>query len=369
MIRRSLAALLLLVVLVLSQGLGLAYTEAYRFDRTWGTQGSGHGQFLGPTGLCVDGTRLYVADKGNNRVQTFSLTGTYLRTTPAGTLDYPWAVAVGPDHSVYVSEVGNNRIHKFSPTLADLGQAGELGTNPDQFNWPQGIAWDPLHARLAVTDRFNNRVSLWTEALSFISVVTPTGERALRDPASIAYDSAGNYYIADTSNNRIEMYNSGGSYTGTLTAGFSYPYAVAVCPDNAVVVADYFNSRIVKMTTTGTVLAVYGSYGTGGPNSFQFPGGVAADASGRLYVADTDNHRIVRLRPDARPTLPATIAIRPKLPVDSNNITATAGGSVDADDDPITYRYQWYYKNAVSDTWTASPYRKRALPASATSSP
>ena len=66
---------------------------------------------------------------------------------------------------------------------------------------------------------------------------------------------------------------------------------VAVDSSGNVYVADTNNNRIQKFDSSGTFITKWGSSGTG-DGQFEYPTGIAVDSSGNVYVADTDNHRI-----------------------------------------------------------------------------
>ena len=134
-------------------------------------------------------------------------------------------------------------------------------------------------------------------------------------PAGLAFDAAGNLYVADSNNHRIRKVTSGGGYVTTLAgsgapafadgqgtnAKFFSPFSVAVDGNGNVYVADIDNVRIRKITSAGLVSTLAGSgvrtfadgFGTGA--SFNNPSGVAVDQSGNVYVADSDNHRIRKI--------------------------------------------------------------------------
>lgn len=360
--KRPLEIMLVVVVVIVAQSLAFGYGQAYRFDRMWGTDGAGNGQLGFPAGLCVDGTNLYVADTNNHRVQCFSLTGTYLSKSGGDFLPNPFAVAVDPDHNVYVTDMSTNQIEKFSATWTHLDEGGGTGTNNWEFRGLNGIAYDRIDNLLALADSGNNRMAWWTLGVYSYYTLEYRGARTLNTPRGIAYDSAGNYYIADTGNNRVERYTALTAYSCTIS-GLSSPYAVAVGSDNCPIIVDTGNSRIVKTNTRGTILAVYGSFGSG-TGQFRFPRGVAVDAAGNVYVSDTGNNRIVRLKPDRAPTPPASLYIT-RGPTTLSNLTAKATGATDADGDPISYQYRWYRKGGVELTWVLTSYGGSVLPGTA----
>jgi sugar lactone lactonase YvrE len=141
-----------------------------------------------------------------------------------------------------------------------------------------------------------------------------TGSGALFDqPAGLAVDSSGNIFVADKDNDVIRMITSAGVVTTVAgTAGssgttddtgaaarFNLPTGVAVASGGVIYVADSGNDVIRKIASGGVVTTLAGATstpgyvdGTGTAAEFSSPNGVALDASGNLYVADTGNNAI-----------------------------------------------------------------------------
>ncbi len=134
----------------------------------------------------------------------------------------------------------------------------------------------------------------------------------------VAVDSAGNVYVADTSNCTIRMVTPAGVVTtlaGSVgacesadgagsAARFNNPFGVAVDSGGNVYVGDKYNDTIRKVTPAGVVTTLAGSAGlsgssdgTGSTARFWGPSGVALDSAGDLYVADTDNCTIRKVTP------------------------------------------------------------------------
>mgnify|MGYP005992299741 FL=1 len=138
-------------------------------------------------------------------------------------------------------------------------------------------------------------------------------------PYGVAVDNSGNIYVADLQNNNIRKitpagvvstlagaasYNStGGSSNGTGTAArFNFPYGLDVDNSGNVYVADGNNSQIRKITPAGVVTTFAGSThgfadGQGTAAKFASPQGVSIDASGNVFVADTNGFKIRKITP------------------------------------------------------------------------
>lgn len=134
-----------------------------------------------------------------------------------------------------------------------------------------------------------------------------SGAGQVDSPRGVAFDADGNLYVADRLNNRVQKVTpdgttttvAGNGGTGTELDELDDPLGVAVGPDGSLYVADTGNDRVVKIaaaTTDGTGVIVAGNGGTGTElDELQRPSGVAVDSSGNIYVADTDNARVVKI--------------------------------------------------------------------------
>jgi len=139
-------------------------------------------------------------------------------------------------------------------------------------------------------------------------------------PHGVAVDSSGTIYIADTNNYRIRAVEPGGVITtvaGTVTAGYSgdggaaisaelnAPYGVAVDSSGTIFITDTYNNKIRAVEPGGVITTVAGdgTAGYGGDGGaataakLNFPGGVAFDSSGIIYIADAVNNRIRAIAP------------------------------------------------------------------------
>jgi hypothetical protein len=169
----------------------------------------------------------------------------------------------------------------------------------------------------------------------------------LRSPDGVAVDTAGNVYIADSSDSRIRKvdamtgvittiagtgtYGYAGDGGPATSAQLSYPRGVAVDTAGNIYIADQGDSRIRKITVSSGVITTIAGTGAAGYNGdggqatnaqLNRPSGVAVDAFGNVYIADLDNDRVRKV--DAITGLITTIAGTGTDGYNGDNITATA---------------------------------------------
>ncbi|MGA2455744.1 MAG: SMP-30/gluconolactonase/LRE family protein [Solirubrobacteraceae bacterium] len=295
------------------------------YTGTFGTAGSGNGQFNHPESVAVDSSgNLWVSDYGNSRIEKFSSSGTFLQaygSAGSGVDEFSnaWDVAVNQGtNNVYVADTGNNRVEELSSAgefVAAIGwgvsdgkaelevcksgcKAGIAGSGNGEFNGPVALAIDST-GDIWVLDSGNNRVEELSSAGAYMTQFGSkgTGNGQLTEPTGIALDE-GEIYVVDYGNDRVEEFSPSGGYLaqfGSKGSGerqFSYPVSIAVNSTSGdLYVSDAGNSRIEEFTPAGKFLTEFGSYGSG-KGQLNTPTGLAVNASGEVYIADQDNARI-----------------------------------------------------------------------------
>ena len=297
------------------------------------TQGSADGtgaaaQFNSPAGVACDGSgNVHVADTNNGRIRRI-VAATGVVSTLAGGFSSPNGVAYDGDGNMYVADTNGNRIRRIEAvtgvvsTFAGTGTAGlNNGTGAAaQFNHPTGVACDG-YGNVYVADQGNNCIRFIELGTGQVKTVAGSTQgyadgadtaAQFNGPTGVACDGRGNVYVADLGNHRIRRIVEATGVVSTLAgstrgyaegtgaaAQFNRPAGVACDGNGNVYVADRANHRIRRIVAaTGVVTTLAGSSTKGFANGtdtaaqFNRPAGVASDASGNLYVADTFNNRI-----------------------------------------------------------------------------
>jgi sugar lactone lactonase YvrE len=251
-------------------------------------------------------------------------------------LDGVWALAVDGSGDLYIADSSNSRVRQLSTngiisTLAGGGDVGGGGpAAAARLNTPNSLAFD-ASGNAYVSDRSDCRVRKITPA-AVISTIAGSGATGfagdggpataakLDNPKGITTDASGSLYVADTGNHRIRQVTSTGgirTIVGAGSCGFSgdygpapgaelcYPSDVKLGPDGMLYIADTNNHRVRRTTPGGVIVTVVGNgiAGSGGDGgaapaaNLHFPQGIAFDAAGNLYIADTNNYRIRRVAP------------------------------------------------------------------------
>jgi sugar lactone lactonase YvrE len=345
-----------------------------------------------------------------------------------GELDFPEGVATDAVGNVYVADAFNNRLQKFDPSgnflltwgknvnifggtgfetcnAASICRSGQTGGLGGELNLPWGVA--TVGGSISIADDSNNRIQKFDSSGNFLrawgkDVVSGNAEAGFETctaaasckpggtgglggefigPRGAVIDGAGNLYVADTGNNRIQKFGPSGNFlrtwggdvvsgnaetgfeicntaascktgvSGTLGGAFDNPNGVATGGAEDVYVADFSNNRIQKFDSAGNFLLAWGkdvlaSGGTGFEicttrtsckagtagglgGELNGPLGAATDAAGNLYVVDAGNHRIQVFGDveNVKPTVTINQAAGQTDPTNASPITFTVSFS------------------------------------------
>ncbi|MDN7013664.1 DUF3821 domain-containing protein [Methanoculleus sp. FWC-SCC3] len=263
----------------------------YELVATWGSLGADDGRFNNPTGIAVDGEgNVYVADTGNDRIQKFDNTGAFLlkwgtRGSGDGEFYSPRNIALDADGMVYV--VDGSRIQVFAGNGTFIKKWGSYGSGEEQLQSPRSIAFDTDGNAYVIAGggikKFGSDGNFLT---AWGALGTYDGE--FNNPTDVAVDGAGNVYVADCYNNRIQKFDGTGTFLlkwGTEGSGdgqFRYPEGLTTDTDGNVYVTQW-NRPIQKFDSSGNLLAI-------STDPFYVCNGIAVDADGTVYVANSDDH-------------------------------------------------------------------------------
>lgn len=173
---------------------------------------------------------------------------------------------------------------------------GGYGSAGGQFIYPADVAVNPSSGQVYVADSGNDRIQRFDSNGTFLGAWGSRGslDGQFYGPQGVAVNpSSGDVYVADWNNDRIQRFTATGDFLGAWgTEGsdngeFHGPFAVAINPSTgAVYVADSGNSRIQWFSSTGSYLGTLGGPGQG-EGEFDYPRAIAVNpSSGDIYVAD-----------------------------------------------------------------------------------
>jgi uncharacterized protein (TIGR03437 family) len=311
-------------------------------------------------GLTVDNNgNVYFSDTGNARIRKIAVDGTI--TTVAGnggfgysgdggpatsaSLNNPRAVAVDAAGNLFIGDSLNYVIRKVDTTgiITTIAGNGNLGFSGDgmaasaaQISSVGGLAFDPA-GNLFFADTFNRRIrkiavdgTISTVAGTGVAGFSGDGGPALNatmyQPNSVALDTAGNIYVADSLNHAIRKISTAGIMSTLIGKGFGIfgfsgdggpavngmlqdPQGAIADQAGNVYITDEDNNRIRVIAPTGIITTITGDgtknfAGDGGPSlnaEIFLPEGIALGPNGTIYFVDSGNKRIRALIPTAKP--------------------------------------------------------------------
>jgi len=256
----------------------------------------------------------------------------------------PFGLEIGPDGALYIAEVENHRVRRLDlqkGMLSTIAGSGKKGYEADGLikaretaaNEPYEIRFDPA-GNLLVVEMQNHVVRRVYRSTNVIATIAGSGQpgfsgdgghpisATLRQPHSIAIDGDKHLYIADIGNHRIRRVDLQSSKIETIAGNgqaqlpmwdqpalgqpLKGPRALAISGQTLWIALREGNLLCKLDLTTGKIHAVAGSGAKGFSDgekakpltaTFNGPKGIALDAKGRVYIADTENHAIRRYDP------------------------------------------------------------------------
>jgi DNA-binding beta-propeller fold protein YncE len=213
------------------------------------------GQFSGPLGIDVGQEgKIYIADKGNKRIQIFDARGEYLHSFPVKnkkTLVAPIDVKVSRNgEEIYVSGNTNHKVMVFTGEGQALREWGGSGLNPGEFRYPGTIA-RLQDDRIAVVDILNTRIQVFEPSGSFSVQVGEWGilQGQLFRPKGVAVDNKNDIFVSDSYTNLVQVFMETGVFKHVLkpigmSDALETPVGMTIGEDNRLYVTEMLKNRV-----------------------------------------------------------------------------------------------------------------------------
>ena len=254
-----------------------------------------------------------------------------------GRFVWPACGATDSQGRFFISDEKLNRVTAYDPDGNYLFHWGKGGSGDGELDTPSGLAFD-TQDNIYVADTYNNRVQKFTADGKFLLSISSESERGVSLPWGLACDTEDNVYVADFGNDAIKKYSSDGQFlaafgsSGRGEGQFTRPASVAVDEEGYIYVADWGNERVQVLDADGNFVQLLRGEATisewaanflsinreeaaarstadlnmeidyfiDDPHEesshiekyFWCPVSVKLDSQGRLYVTETNRHRI-----------------------------------------------------------------------------
>ena len=263
----------------------------------FGSQGDGDGQYIWPAGIALDSEgRVYASDEYTHRITVSDSSGAFLSKwgehgADEGQLDEPSGIAFDADDNLYVVDHQNNRVQKFTSDGQFLLSFGSEGDGDGQLNLPWGVTVD-AKGDVYVADWRNDRVQKFAPSGEFLAKygTSGRGDGEFHRPASVAVDGDGYMYVADWGNERVQVLDPEGGFVMNLRGEAT----------DSVWAKDFLriNLEEAEARAKSDLESDMGPFDDPYEESshiekyFWAPCSVTLDSEGRLYVTESNRHRI-----------------------------------------------------------------------------
>jgi RHS repeat-associated protein len=264
------------------------------YTSSFGSFGSGSGQLLEPSDLATDASgNVWVADTENARLEEWNAKGELLRTigsygTGNGQFEGLYGVTVDSLGNVWTSECGNDRIDEFSSEGAFEHTYGSAGSGNGQFDCPEGLVVDSK-GNVYVADRGNHRVEELNSEGKYVRSISKSEEK--EGPFDVKLDASGDLWVSYAWESKIGEFSPEGTLMrlwgteGTAPGDMEDAYRLKIGPEGNIWVAEWGNNRVQVFNQNGEYLFGFGSYGSG-EGQFFHARGISISGS-NVYVLDS----------------------------------------------------------------------------------
>ncbi len=261
--------------------------------------------------LLLENPARAAVDAAGNVLLTDPKAGKVVVVSPSGAvvgfkggLLSPTAVAVTGAGTILLCEQGAGRVSLFDPAWNAVGALGALGAGNGEFQNPTAVAVDPNMAfgKIYVTDGSANVVKVFLPSgqydFSFGSQGTGAGQFDF--PAAVWVSFAGEVFVGDQNNDRVEVFDRSGAFlrcfarSGGMLGPTKKGTIQALTGDSSgrLYIADAFQGQVQVFDFFGAKLANIGAFGNGPAGQLLTPMGLAIDPNNRLFVTSYNTSRV-----------------------------------------------------------------------------
>ncbi len=295
---------------------------SYALLAKWGREGKGEAEFIVPAAIAIDPSGyFYIVDPDAHRVQKFDRDFNFVTQWGGlgggeGKFDYPRGVEVDSEGNIYVVDSGNHCVQKFNTKGEFITQWGKEGSDDGEFYYPYGIGIDH-EGNIWIVDSGNHRLQRFDKQGKFLARFGKNGnlDGMLLYPRGVTVDASGNLYVTDSGNHRIQKFDGEGRFLkkwgrkataadeiGYLNVKpkklskpddgeFILPWGITRDSQGKIYVADSNNHRIQIFDGDGNFITKFGLKGSS-DGEFDTPYAVLIDPTGQVYVLDSGNTRV-----------------------------------------------------------------------------
>jgi sugar lactone lactonase YvrE len=354
------------------QASSIRVSNTYGFKQRIDSPNSGH-----ITGVTFDSNgRRYDSDSYNELINVYDASGVFSYSfgtsgSGDGQFSAPGQSAISSDNKLYVPDQYNHRVEVFALDGTYLSSFGSYGTGDGQMDYPSQVYIDSSDNVYVVSQYYN--IQKYDKNGNFLGRIASS----LGSPTSMTMDNAGNIYVANSSydaNHGIYKYSPAGTqlaYFGSVgqADGQMYDvYSMVINPLGELILNDSYNYRVIRFTTDGTYLGTLrGTYGING-DYLTFDGSVAMNqsANGDLYVANayspyTNVFNFAATLPPTStpPTAPTALVANTTVP---NQVKLTWSAPTTDGGSPITsYRVEYKQSSQGTSSWIATTVSSTTL--------
>ena len=255
-----------------------------------GKRGKANNELYLPRGLALDvpNQLIYIADRGNGRIQVVSFAGKFLKRFGLGILTLPWGIAVTEDN-VFVTDRDLHALFQFSKKDYKLvRRTGTEGGGEGQLNYPSGLCID-YNGDVYVAEYYNHRVSVFSKDLNFLKHLFT---QQLRSPCDVKV-TPNSVVVLNLSPNCIHFFSrSGALLRSCVTQGMDgmvyNPWFFCLDPAGNILITDLSRNNIKILSPSGQLMHTIGKEGYG-RGELYYPCGICLSQTGTIFVSCSEN--------------------------------------------------------------------------------